>query len=178
LVVVGGQRRPSRSGFSGALGYDLLLFYRQVARRLGQPTKFSDRLAYTHRIDPSKAGSSSTANSSAPSETSSGESVPATLTIHGFSTPSSQQTATLTETRRPVTTPTDLAQPTSGPSVPPLPAGTDTGCRCRVPTTVGIIPVNMAGGGSHPGFGTVARQESEHRGERVQAARIQAAKRG
>ena len=35
--------------------YDLLLFYRQVARRLGQPTKFSDRLAYTHRIDPLKS---------------------------------------------------------------------------------------------------------------------------
>jgi TniQ len=32
--------------------YDLLPFYRQVARRLGQPTKFSDRLAYTLRIDP------------------------------------------------------------------------------------------------------------------------------
>jgi hypothetical protein len=34
--------------------YDLLLFYLQVARRLGQPTKFSDRLAYTRGIDPLK----------------------------------------------------------------------------------------------------------------------------
>ena len=56
-MLDGGGRpaAPSCSGFSGALGYDLLLFYRQVARRLGQPTKFSDRLAYTHRIDPLKS---------------------------------------------------------------------------------------------------------------------------
>lgn len=32
--------------------YDLIQFYRLVARCLGQPTKFSDRLAYSHRIDP------------------------------------------------------------------------------------------------------------------------------
>jgi hypothetical protein len=35
--------------------YDLLLFYRQVARRLGQPSTFSDRLAYSYRIDPLKS---------------------------------------------------------------------------------------------------------------------------
>ena len=35
--------------------YDLPLFYRQVARRLGQPTKFSDQLGYTHRLDPLKS---------------------------------------------------------------------------------------------------------------------------
>jgi hypothetical protein len=35
--------------------YDLLPFYRQVARRLGQPTKFSDSLAYSYRIDPLKS---------------------------------------------------------------------------------------------------------------------------
>lgn len=34
---------------------DLLPFYRQVARHLGQPTKFSDRLAYSYRIDPLKS---------------------------------------------------------------------------------------------------------------------------
>lgn len=34
--------------------YDLVQFYRQVARRLGQPSKFSDRLAYSYRIDPLK----------------------------------------------------------------------------------------------------------------------------
>jgi len=37
-----------------------------------------------------------------------------------------QQTATFSETRRPVGTPTDLARPRSGPSVPPLPTRTDT----------------------------------------------------
>lgn len=31
---------------------DLLPFYQQVAQRLGQPTQFSDHLAYTHQIDP------------------------------------------------------------------------------------------------------------------------------
>ncbi|WP_204805991.1 TniQ family protein [Mycobacterium riyadhense] len=35
--------------------YDLPLFYQQVGQRLGQPTKFSDRLAYTHRNDPLKS---------------------------------------------------------------------------------------------------------------------------
>jgi len=35
--------------------YDLMQFYRLVARRLGQPTKFSDRLAYSYRIDPLKS---------------------------------------------------------------------------------------------------------------------------
>ncbi len=35
--------------------YDLMRFYRQVARRLGQPTTFSDRLAYTLRNDPLKS---------------------------------------------------------------------------------------------------------------------------
>lgn len=35
--------------------YDLLLFYRQVARCLGQPRTFSDRLAYSHRNDPLKS---------------------------------------------------------------------------------------------------------------------------
>jgi hypothetical protein len=64
--------------------HDLLQLYRQVARRLGQPTKFSDRLAYSYRIDPLKPGSSSTANSSAPSATSSGDSVPTTPSTHGF----------------------------------------------------------------------------------------------
>jgi hypothetical protein len=32
--------------------YDLLPFYRQVARRLGQPTRFSDSLAYSRPNDP------------------------------------------------------------------------------------------------------------------------------
>jgi hypothetical protein len=35
--------------------YDLVLFYRQVAPRLGQPSKFSDRPAYSYRIDPLKS---------------------------------------------------------------------------------------------------------------------------
>jgi hypothetical protein len=35
--------------------YDLPLFYQQVARRLGQPTKFSDRLADSYRNDPLKS---------------------------------------------------------------------------------------------------------------------------
>jgi hypothetical protein len=35
--------------------YDLMQFYRLVARRLGQATKFSDRFAYSYRIDPLKS---------------------------------------------------------------------------------------------------------------------------
>jgi hypothetical protein len=35
--------------------YDLIQFYRLVAQRLGQSTKFSDRLAYSYRIDPLKS---------------------------------------------------------------------------------------------------------------------------
>src|SRR4051812_14914821 len=77
------------------------------------------------RTTPSTARSSSTANSYAPSDTSRGDSVLATPTIHGLPTPSSQQTATFTETRRPVTTPTDLAKPTSG----PIRAATSSGNR-------------------------------------------------
>ena len=34
--------------------YDLVQFYRLVARRLGQPTQLGDRLAYSHRNDPLK----------------------------------------------------------------------------------------------------------------------------
>ena len=49
--------------------------------------------------------------------------------VRRSSTPASgrylQQTATFTDTQRPVRTPTDLAAPRSGPSVPPLPTGTD-----------------------------------------------------
>jgi len=34
--------------------YDLVQFYRLVARRLGRPAKVGDRLAYSYRIDPLK----------------------------------------------------------------------------------------------------------------------------
>jgi hypothetical protein len=34
--------------------YDLVQFYRLVARRLGRPAKIGDRLAYSYRIDPLK----------------------------------------------------------------------------------------------------------------------------
>lgn len=46
--------RQWRRHVAMANGYDLVQFYRLVARRLGQPTKLGDRLAYSHRIDPLK----------------------------------------------------------------------------------------------------------------------------
>ena len=99
---------------------------RQVARRLGHPPKFSDRLAYSHRIDPLKSWVIEHRKQFRTLRDQQWRRRPHHPTIHGFPRPSSQQTATFSETRRPVRTPTDLAQPRSGPSVPPLPTGTDS----------------------------------------------------
>src|SRR5690242_3212518 len=65
-----------------------------------------------------------------------------------------QQTATFTETRRPVTIPTDLATPRSVPSAPPLPMGPDTCCSTRVV----VVSSGSRRSWRHPGEcgGTVA----------------------
>jgi hypothetical protein len=91
--------------------YDLLPFYRQVARRLGQPTKFSDRLAYTRPNDPLKSWVIEHRKQFRTLRHQQGR----LRTGHPYDPrfPDAIQTVTFIETRRPVATPTDLATPRS-----------------------------------------------------------------
>src|SRR5690348_10586440 len=63
----------------------------------------------------------------------------------GSPRPSSQQTATFSKTRRPMTTPTDLATPRSGPSVPPLPMAPD-----KSPRAAAVLLLVLAAGFEQP----------------------------